>query len=78
MTHEQTTADYGIAPPAYRLPGGTRLGRVSLQVNEGFIDREPTIESYAAAADDIMTGTTTEVTPISSRSFARMFEGYSG
>ena len=25
---------YGIAPPGYQLPGGTRLGRVSLQVSD--------------------------------------------
>ena len=58
--------------------GAGHLGRVNLQVNEGFIDREPTIESYAAAAEEIMTGPTTEVTSISSRSFVRMFEGYQG
>jgi catechol 2,3-dioxygenase len=28
----QTTLDYGIAPPGYRLPAGLRLGRVRLQV----------------------------------------------
>ena len=34
MTNPITAAEYGIAPPAYRLPEATRLGRVSLQVSD--------------------------------------------
>ena len=38
MTSPQVrTLEYGIAPPAYRLPDATRLGRVRLQV--GDLDR---------------------------------------
>ena len=58
--------------------GAGHLARVSIQVVEGHIDREPTIESYAAHAAEIMDGPSTEISPISSRSFARMFEGYTG
>src|SRR5437868_5942666 len=31
---QSATLDYGIAPPNYRLPNDTRLGRVKLQVAE--------------------------------------------
>ena len=58
--------------------GAGHLAKVSLVVTEGFVDREPTPESYAAHAGEILGGTTTEVTPTSSRAFARMFEGYAG
>ena len=34
MIDEQIETGYGIAPPAYRLPEATRLGRVSLQVSD--------------------------------------------
>src|SRR5699024_1095705 len=34
MTNDQGTLEYGIAPPGYRLPAETRLGRVSLQVSD--------------------------------------------
>src|SRR5688500_18242198 len=33
MIDERITTEYGIAPPAYRLPEATRLGRVSLRVS---------------------------------------------
>ncbi|MCU1375671.1 MAG: hypothetical protein JWO68_2957, partial [Actinomycetia bacterium] len=52
--------------------------KVTIQVTDGFIDRDPTIESYAAHAAEVRDGSTTEITPISSRSFVRMFEGYPG
>jgi NAD(P)-dependent dehydrogenase (short-subunit alcohol dehydrogenase family) len=58
--------------------GAGHVAKVSIQVVEGFIDRSPTIESVAAHASEILEGPTTEVTPISSRSFLRMFEGYEG
>ena len=32
MTSDSPALEYGIAPPAFRLPGATRLGRVRLQV----------------------------------------------
>jgi catechol 2,3-dioxygenase len=34
ITQELSSTEYGIAPPAYRLPAETRLGRVSLQVSD--------------------------------------------
>ena len=58
--------------------GAGHVAKVSIQVTDGFIDREPTIESVAAHASEILEGPTSEVTAISSRSFARMFEGYEG
>lgn len=58
--------------------GAGHLARVTIEVVDGYVDREPTIESYAAHAAQVMDGPTTEITPISSRSFARMFEGYPG
>ena len=57
--------------------GGGHVARVSIEVVEGFVDRDPTIESLAAHASEIMEGATSTVTPVSSRSFVRMFEGYS-
>jgi NAD(P)-dependent dehydrogenase (short-subunit alcohol dehydrogenase family) len=58
--------------------GAGHLAKVTIQVTEGYVDREPTIESYAEHAAAVREGATTEITPISSRSFARMFEGYRG
>jgi NAD(P)-dependent dehydrogenase (short-subunit alcohol dehydrogenase family) len=58
--------------------GGGHLAKVTIQVTEGYIDRDPTIESYAEHVAEIREGSTSEITPISSRSFARMFEGYPG
>ena len=58
--------------------GGGHVARVSIVATEGFIDREPTIESIADHADEIMRGPASEVTAVSSRTFARMFEGYPG
>jgi NAD(P)-dependent dehydrogenase (short-subunit alcohol dehydrogenase family) len=58
--------------------GAGHLAKVTIQVTEGYVDREPTIESYAEHAAEIREGATSEITPISSRSFARMFEGYPG
>ena len=58
--------------------GAGHLARVSIVVTDGYIDREPTIESYAEHADEILNGPTSEVTPISSSAFARMFDGYPG
>ena len=34
MSAEQTSAPYGIPPEGYRLPGGTHLGSVHLQVSD--------------------------------------------
>ena len=58
--------------------GAGHLARVSIVVTDGFVDRSPTIESYAAHASEILEGPTSEITPISSKSFQRMFEGYTG
>jgi NAD(P)-dependent dehydrogenase (short-subunit alcohol dehydrogenase family) len=58
--------------------GGGHLAKVTIQVTDGFIDRDPTIESYAAHAAEIREGATSEITPISSSSFVRMFQGYKG
>ena len=58
--------------------GGGHLAKVTIQVTDGYTDREPTIESYAAHVEEIREGATSEITPISSRSFVRMFEGYPG
>jgi NAD(P)-dependent dehydrogenase (short-subunit alcohol dehydrogenase family) len=58
--------------------GAGHLAKVTIQVVDGWIDRNPTIESYAEHAAEIREGATSEITPISSRSFLRMFEGYPG
>ena len=58
--------------------GAGHLARVSIVVTDGYIDRDPTIESYADHAEEILDGPTSEVTAISSSAFARMFEGYPG
>ena len=56
--------------------GAGHLARVSIVVTDGYVDREPTIESYAEHAAQIMTGPTTEVS--TAVSFRRMFEGFEG
>jgi NAD(P)-dependent dehydrogenase (short-subunit alcohol dehydrogenase family) len=56
--------------------GAGHVAKVSLVMTEGFIDREPTIESIAAHTGEILEGPTSPVTPFGSRAFARMFEGY--
>jgi len=58
--------------------GAGHVARVSIVATDGFIDREITVESVADHAEAIMGGPTSEVTPISSTTFARMFEGYTG
>jgi NAD(P)-dependent dehydrogenase (short-subunit alcohol dehydrogenase family) len=58
--------------------GAGHLARVSIVAADGYIDRDPTPESYADHADEILHGPTTEITPTSSSAFARMFEGYTG
>ena len=58
--------------------GAGDLARVSIVVTDGYIDREPTPESYADHAGEILEGPTSEITPTSSTAFARMFEGYPG
>lgn len=58
--------------------GAGHVARVSLAVNEGFVDRDLTIESVAAHADQILTGPTTEITLSASPSMAAMFGGYDG
>jgi NAD(P)-dependent dehydrogenase (short-subunit alcohol dehydrogenase family) len=58
--------------------GAGHVARVSLAVNEGYLDRDATIESIAAHLDDVTGGPTTEVTPTTSTVMARMFGGYRG
>ena len=58
--------------------GAGHLARVSIVATDGYIDREPTPESYAEHAEEILHGPTSEVTATSSKAFARMFEGYPG
>jgi NAD(P)-dependent dehydrogenase (short-subunit alcohol dehydrogenase family) len=58
--------------------GAGHVARVSIVVPEGFVDREPTMESIAEHADQIMNGPAEEITPFRSPSFPRMFEGYPG
>jgi len=58
--------------------GAGHVARVSLAVNDGYLDRDATIESIAAHLDEVMAGPTQEVTPTSSPVMARMFEGFRG
>jgi NAD(P)-dependent dehydrogenase (short-subunit alcohol dehydrogenase family) len=58
--------------------GAGHVARVSIVTTDGFIDRDPTIDSVAAHADQILDGPTSEVTAFGSNAFARMFEGYPG
>ena len=58
--------------------GAGHVARVSLVVTEGFVDRDLTIETVAANTETIMESPTSEVSQVSSRAFARMFEGYPG
>jgi NAD(P)-dependent dehydrogenase (short-subunit alcohol dehydrogenase family) len=58
--------------------GAGHVARVSLTVTDGFVDRELTIDSIAAHADEILHGPTSEITAVGSSSFARMFDGYPG
>lgn len=58
--------------------GGGHVALVRLEVVEGFVDREPTIESLAAHSAEILDGPTSTVSAVSSRSFVRMFEGFQG
>ena len=47
--------------------GAGLIARVTLAVNDGYIDREPTIESYATHAAEILDGPALELTPTRSR-----------
>src|ERR1700710_2652018 len=58
--------------------GAGHVARVSIVVPDGFVDREPTPESIAEHADQIMNGPAEEITPFRSPSFLHMFEGYPG
>ena len=58
--------------------GAGHVARVSIVTTDGFIDRDPTIESLAENADEILHGPTSEVTAFKSNTFARMFQGYPG
>ncbi len=58
--------------------GAGHVARVSIVATDGFIDRDPTIDSVAEHADEIMHGPTSEVTAFRSTAFARMFQGYQG
>ena len=58
--------------------GAGHVARVSIVVTAGFVDRQPTVESVAAHAEEILHGTTSEVTPFGSNALARMFDGYPG
>jgi NAD(P)-dependent dehydrogenase (short-subunit alcohol dehydrogenase family) len=58
--------------------GAGHVARVSIVVPDGFVDREPTLESIAEHAEQIMAGPTEEITPFRSPSFIRMFDGYPG
>jgi NAD(P)-dependent dehydrogenase (short-subunit alcohol dehydrogenase family) len=58
--------------------GAGHVARVSIVVPAGFVDREPTLESVAEHAEQIMGGSVEEITPFQSPSFSRMFEDYPG
>ncbi|MCU0311681.1 MAG: SDR family NAD(P)-dependent oxidoreductase [Acidimicrobiales bacterium] len=58
--------------------GGGHVARVSLVVNDGYVDREATIESIAEHLDAVMDGPTTEVTPTASPVMAAMLGGFRG
>ena len=58
--------------------GGGHVARVSLAVNEGYLDRDATIESIADHLDQVMSGPTTEVTPSASPVMRSMLQGFTG
>jgi NAD(P)-dependent dehydrogenase (short-subunit alcohol dehydrogenase family) len=58
--------------------GAGHVARVSLAVNEGFVDRDLTPESVAAAAEQILGGPTTEVSPFASPVMGAMLTGFTG
>jgi NAD(P)-dependent dehydrogenase (short-subunit alcohol dehydrogenase family) len=58
--------------------GAGHVARVRLTVNDGFIDRDLTIDSLAEHADEVLNGPVSDITPLSSSSFVRMFDGYRG
>ena len=58
--------------------GAGHVAKVSIVTTDGFIDREPTIDSVAEHAREIVEGPTSEITAFRSTTFARMFDGYVG
>jgi NAD(P)-dependent dehydrogenase (short-subunit alcohol dehydrogenase family) len=58
--------------------GAGHMARVVLAVNDGYLDRDPTIESYAGHAEQILAGPTSELTLTASAAFTRMFDGFRG
>jgi len=58
--------------------GGGHVARVSLAINEGYLDRDATPESIADHLDAVMGGRTTEVTPAASPVMGAMMGGFRG
>jgi NAD(P)-dependent dehydrogenase (short-subunit alcohol dehydrogenase family) len=57
--------------------GGGHVARVGLTVTEGFVDREATIDTIAAHADEITGGASAPLEP-GAAGMARMMQGYPG
>jgi NAD(P)-dependent dehydrogenase (short-subunit alcohol dehydrogenase family) len=56
--------------------GAGHFARVVIELTEGWIDRDATVESVAAHAGEILGGRATLVTPFASDAVRRMFAGY--
>ncbi len=56
--------------------GAGHYARVGLEVTEGLVDRDATMESIAAGADTILHSAATPITPSVSDNMRRMFEGF--
>jgi NAD(P)-dependent dehydrogenase (short-subunit alcohol dehydrogenase family) len=58
--------------------GGGHFARVALVIHEGFVDREPTIESLAAHADAVCGGASSEIGRPGPSAMAAMLDGFRG
>jgi hypothetical protein len=56
--------------------GGGHYARVGLEVTEGLVDRDATIETIAARAAEILDSPATPITITVSDNMRRMFEGF--
>ena len=56
--------------------GGGHYARVGLEVTEGLVDRDATIETIAAGASAILDSPATPITTTVSDNMRRMFEGF--
>lgn len=56
--------------------GAGHFARVAIELGEGIVDRDATIETIATRRDEILGGPATPVTPFASDAVRRMFAGY--